>query len=73
MISEDFESILVPKDKSKIQMNLIQTNIKNMLLAVMVINQYVLMINSASLLTHTIVIVYNLIIDTLKESQDVMQ
>ena len=39
MIYADFESILVPEDfESKIQMSLILTNIKNMLLVVMVIN-----------------------------------
>ena len=38
---------------SKIQMSLIQANIKNMLLSVMAINYYVLMINLISLLSHT--------------------
>ena len=39
MIYEDFESILVPEDGgSKIQMSLIRTNIKTMLLAVTAIN-----------------------------------
>ena len=39
--------------ESKIQMSLILTNIKNMLLVVMVMNYYVLMINLVSLLNHT--------------------
>ena len=36
MIYSDFESILVSNYNKKIQMNIVQTNIKNMLLAVMV-------------------------------------
>ena len=39
--------------ESKMQMNLILTNIKNMLLVVMVINWYVLMICLLSLSNHT--------------------
>ena len=39
MIYADFESFLVPEDyESKIQMSLILTNIKNMLVVLMVIN-----------------------------------
>ena len=39
MIYAHFEIILTPEDNGiKIQMNLIQTNIRNMLLTVMVIN-----------------------------------
>ena len=38
---------------SKIQVSLIQTNIRNILLAVMATNQYVLMISLVSLLIHT--------------------
>ena len=49
-----FESILVPEDNLKqIQKSLIQANIKNILLAVMAINYYVLMISLVSLLKHT--------------------
>ena len=54
MIYADFESILVPEDNEKQnQKSLIQTNIKNILLAVMAINQYVLMISLVNLLKHT--------------------
>ena len=39
MVYADFQSILIPEDdESKIKMSLILTNIKNMLLVVMVIN-----------------------------------
>ena len=51
MIYLDFESILVQKVmESKIQTSLTLANIKNMLLVVIFINQYVLMINLVSLL-----------------------
>ena len=54
MIYVDFENILVPEDNRKQSVNeSYATNIKTMLLAVMVINQYVLMINLVSLLSHT--------------------
>ena len=39
---------------SKIQISLIQINVKNMLHVVMVINQFVLMINLVSLSSHTL-------------------
>ena len=38
MIYANFESILVPEDNAKQNQYSIQTNIKNMLLAIMVIN-----------------------------------
>ena len=38
MIYAGFEIILVPEDKKEIQMSLILTNIKNILLVVMVMN-----------------------------------
>ena len=52
----DIESILVPQDKKRnIQMNFItkRAKNKNMMLAVMAINQYVLMINLVNLVNHT--------------------
>ena len=57
MLYVDFESILVPEDNGKqnLYTSLIQTNIKKMLLAVMAMNQYVLIINLVSLLSHTYV------------------
>ena len=56
MIYAHFDSILRQKIlESKIQMNLIQANIRNMLLAVMVIIQFGLMINLVNLLGHTYV------------------
>ena len=39
--------------ENKIQKSIIQTNIKKILLAVIAINQYVLMINLVSLSSHT--------------------
>ena len=39
--------------ESKIQKSLIQTNIKNILLVIMAVNQYMLMISLVSLLKHT--------------------
>ena len=54
MIYADFEIILVPEDNGKQNPNDSYTkNIKNILLVVMVINQYVLMINLVSLSNHT--------------------
>ena len=50
MIYADFESILVPRDNGKQN---IPTIIKNMLLVVMVINNYLLMINLIRFLSHT--------------------
>ena len=54
IIYTDFESILVPEImKNKIQINLIQTNIKNILLPFIAINYYVLMINLVNVLNLT--------------------
>ena len=39
--------------KSEIQMRLIRTNFKSMLLAIMAINEYVLMVSKISRLGHT--------------------
>ena len=58
MICANFESILVPEDNEKQNLkcpNLIRTNIENTLLAVMVINSYVLMIKLLNLLCLTLV------------------
>ena len=55
MIYADLESILVPEDnvkKNPDESYRHQKNIKNMLLSVMVIDQYVLMINLVNLLSH---------------------
>ena len=53
MIYADFESILVQKVmESKIQTSLTLTDIKNMLLVVIFINQYVLVINLVGLLNY---------------------
>ena len=51
MIYADFESILVPEDNGKQNPEESYTNIKNMLLAVMALNWYVLMINLVNLLS----------------------
>ena len=50
MIYANFESILVPPKKmeSRMEMGLKQKNMKIMLVAVLVTNYYVLMINSTS-------------------------
>ena len=73
MIHANFESILVPEDfpESKIQMIFTLTNIKNMLLVVMVINSYVLIINLVSLLNHIQVedVVYNFVSSMIEESK----
>ena len=56
MICANFESILVPEDNEKQNLkcpNLIRTNIENTLLAVMVINSYVLTIKLLNLLCLT--------------------
>ena len=54
MIYADFDSILGQKIMgNKIQMSLIRTNIKKILLAVTATNQYVLRISLVSLLSHT--------------------
>ena len=54
MIYADSESILVQEDNKKQNPDsLIRANIKNMLLVVMAINQYVLMIDLERLLLHT--------------------
>ena len=50
-IYADFESILVPEDNGKQNPEESYTNIKNMLLAVMALNWYVLMINLVNLLS----------------------
>ena len=50
MIYSDFESILVPEDN--LNQKPLRANIKNMLLAVMAINQYVLIISLVSLLSN---------------------
>ena len=79
MVYADFESILVPEDNGKqIQMIFTLTNIKNMLLVVMVINSYVLIINLVSLLNHIQVedVVYNFVSSMIEESKycsDVMK
>ena len=53
MIYADFESTLVPEDNGMQNQRVLKlTNIKNMLLVVMDINQYVL-ISLVSLLKHT--------------------
>ena len=49
MIYADFESALVPEDNvNPNQMSFILANSKNMLIVVMIIDQYVLMINLVS-------------------------
>ena len=56
--------------ESKIQKNLIQTNIKDILLLVMAINQYVLMISLVSLKTYLGEdVVYSFINSMIEESQ----
>ena len=53
MVYADFESILIPEDNGRQNPeSLVQTNTKNMLLAAIIINKYVLMITSVSLLCH---------------------
>ena len=52
MIYADFEIILVLEEESKIQNGLMRTNIKNILLALMAMNN-LLMISLVSLVRHT--------------------
>ena len=52
MIYVDFEIMSVPEDNGKQNPSHVRINIKNIWLAVMAMNQYVLIINLVSLLSH---------------------